>query len=292
MTSINSFGYSPHPLSDYIVWIEELLISAQKYKPIIVSITSNINDPASLSSMVDEIQRLRKRLHDQVVGAKARIAIELNTSCPNIQGSPPSAYDFHSLGLLLQLLAEAHARDPTLTIGLKLPPYLHEQQFRTVINGITTLTSKSRHGDSKSVVGTNSEPGTAINHSSHSVISFLTCTNTLGNSLLFADQSIPLPAFRDSALTEGFALPTGLGGLAGDALHPLALGNVYRFSQLLKEPSQEDHSTTSGIKIIGVGGVTSKAALERMKVAGADAVACATLFGKEGVRAFEILSKD
>jgi dihydroorotate dehydrogenase (fumarate) len=87
-----------------------------------------------------------------------------------------------------------------------------------------------------------------------------------------------------------FALSTVLGGLAGEALHPLALGNVYRFSQSLKG-LKKDHSPASRIKIIGVGGVTSKEARERMIKAGADVVACATLFGREGVKAFEILSR-
>ena len=44
------------------------------------------------------------------------------------------------------------------------------------------------------------------------------------------------------------------------------------------------------IIIIGVGGVTTPAAVSRMRKAGAQVVACATLLGRMGVRAFEILS--
>ena len=86
-------------------------------------------------------------------------------------------------------------------------------------------------------------------------------------------------------------MPTAVGGVAGDSLHALALGNVYTFQQQLAAQDAQD-AGLAGIKIIGVGGVTSKAAAARMTQAGADAVACATLFGKEGVRAFEILGKE
>jgi len=44
------------------------------------------------------------------------------------------------------------------------------------------------------------------------------------------------------------------------------------------------------VRIIGVGGVTSKEAAARMRQAGADVVGCATLLGKEGIQAFEMLS--
>lgn len=43
------------------------------------------------------------------------------------------------------------------------------------------------------------------------------------------------------------------------------------------------------IGIIGVGGVTSPAAYQRMKKAGAAAVACATALGMNGVGIFEKL---
>ncbi|KAF9454946.1 FMN-linked oxidoreductase [Macrolepiota fuliginosa MF-IS2] len=289
-SSINSYGYSPFPFTQYLTWIEELLTTATHYKPIIVSVTSDADDPTSLALMVAQLQALRKRLGDQKHDDLARIAIELNTSCPNIKNSPPPGYDFESLSPLLEVLSEAYAQDSTLTIGLKLPPFVHEQQFHSVLNRITSLNADSpHHGVTATAAAKYAIPTRATN----TVISFLTCTNTLGNSLLFADQSISItpspPPNKDSSSLATFALPTALGGLAGDALHPLALGNVYRFSHMLKGLEKE-WPPASRIKIIGVGGVTSREARERMTKAGADAVACATLFGKEGVKAFEILS--
>lgn len=209
--------------------------------------------------MLTQLQDLRQKLGDQTDDRGAQIAVELNTSCPNIQGTSPPGYDVESLNPLLRVLSDAYGKDPTLTIGLKLPPLVHEQQFHSILDRIQSMGS---------------------------TISFLTCTNTLGNSLLFSDQITSPPSPSNE---QNFALPTALGGLAGDALHPLALGNVYRFSKLLKE-SNKRSSSLSKIKIIGVGGVTSKEARRRMEAAGADAVACATFFGKQGVTAFEMLS--
>lgn len=58
------------------------------------------------------------------------------------------------------------------------------------------------------------------------------------------------------------------------------------FNRLLAaEPS------TAGIRVLGVGGVTSPAAAKRMFKAGAAAVECATALGKEGVGIFERLQK-
>ncbi len=242
--------------------------------------------------MISQLQELRERLSDQRENGKARIAIELNTSCPNIKNSPPAGYDFESLRPLLQVLSEAYTRDSTLTIGLKLPPFVHERQFDSVINQIISLSVDKSHQNAAEIeVASHTSPASATG----SFISFLTCTNTLGNSLFFADQCAPIrsppsPSNGDSSSLGRFALPTGLGGLAGEALHPLALGNVYRFSQIL-QGLEKERSFASRIKVVGVGGVTSKEARDRMTRAGADAVACATLFGKEGVKAFEILGR-
>ncbi|KAF8167861.1 hypothetical protein B0H34DRAFT_760338 [Crassisporium funariophilum] len=262
ITTINSYGYSPHPLSEYLSWVETTITTrSPATKPIIISITAS--DPVTLRPMVQSIQDLRHKLHDNT--RKSKIAIELNTSCPNIPNSPPSGYSFDTLLPLIQVLAQAYAEDPTLTIGLKLPPYVVKDQFTEVIAGLKSLVLQDSDGRM------------------NCPIAFLTCTNTLGNTLLFSEQTI------QATDTVEFAVPTALGGLAGDCLHPLALGNVFTFKSLLGLESSINAGLES-IKIIGVGGVTSKDAAERMRKAGADVIGCATLLGKEGVRAFEILS--
>lgn len=261
-TTLNSYGYSPHPLSKYLDWVLAILLAHPTItKPVIISITAS--DPATLDSMVLSIQTLREKISD---GSSSRIAIELNTSCPNIPNASPSGYSFSALLPSLQVLADAHSKDLTLSIGLKLPPYVYKDQFSEAIAGIKSLSVLSDDGIVKNPVA------------------FLTCTNTLGNSLLFSEQT----------MTTGdqiFAIPTTLGGLAGDPLHPLALGNVFTFKNLMSSQEAKD-AGIGHIKIIGVGGVTSREAAIRMRNAGAVVVGCATLFGKEGVRAFEIIGKE
>ncbi|KAH9177029.1 hypothetical protein EDB89DRAFT_2112469 [Lactarius sanguifluus] len=263
ISSVNSYGYSPHPLSAYIGYVDAILSSAPEHsiKPFIISITSS--SPISLASMLDAIQELRAKFHD-AEGATSRIGIELNTSCPNIKGSPPPAYNISGLVPILDALAECFWKDPTLAIGLKLPPYVYSTQFDDL------LTTRGRLNP----------------------FAFLTSTNTLGQTLLFAEQAAPAPL---SAVAESdggaapavFALPTGLGGMAGEALHPLALGNVYTLRRLL-----DAHADTSlcDISIIGVGGVTTREAHARMRKVGAAVVACATVLVREGVSVFEKLS--
>ncbi|KAG7098381.1 hypothetical protein E1B28_000339 [Marasmius oreades] len=263
-SSLNSYGYSPYPLATYLEWIQQLLngnhSTKQPQKPFIISITESKLE--NLERMVNDIQALRASIDDKDSNP-SRVAIELNTSCPNIPGSPPSAYNSlsdsdTSLRSLLKVLQTAHQSDHTLTIGLKLPPFVYRQQFTDFI---TLLKDSGSNSDTKS-----------------SPISFLTCTNTLGNSLMFLEEIDEAGKFR-------FAVPTATGGLAGEALHGLALGNVFTFAELLaKEDALKD------IAIIGVGGVTTGQAALRMRQAGAAVVGCATLLGIEGVKAFETIS--
>ena len=87
-STINSYGYSPHPLSKYLEWVESILKASNIDKPIIISISAST--PEDLTKMVMAIQELRKRLNDSDRNRPSRIAVEFNTSCPNISGSSPS----------------------------------------------------------------------------------------------------------------------------------------------------------------------------------------------------------
>ncbi|KAJ6501490.1 hypothetical protein C8R47DRAFT_228917 [Mycena vitilis] len=252
-SSLNSYGYSPHKSSQYLSWIESVLSAApEPRKPFIISITAS--HPDVLRSTLSAIQTLRTKF--------ACIGIEFNSSCPNIRGSAPTGYTPAELEPLLEILAEAWRADPILTIGLKLPPYVYAAQFVAVLDALRKFSSPDAGNP----------------------IAYLACTNTLGSSLLFAEQAGGAPADGAGA----FAVPMALGGLAGDALHALALGNVYSFARLLE--AEDAASGLRNLVIIGIGGVTSAEAAARMRKAGAAVVGSATLFGKEGVHAFKILS--
>lgn len=225
--------------------------------------------------MLDSIQRLRTKLRDGE-GTLSRVAIELNTSCPNIKGSPPPAYHMASLTPILDVLARHFWEDLTLVIGLKLPPYVYSTQFDDLLRGIATYSRSDPSDESRRI----------------SPFAFLTSTNTLGQTLFFAEQaeSPPMAASEEVSTQTEFALPTVMGGMAGEALHPLALGNVYTLRRLL---DKHEEISLREISIIGVGGVTTREAHVRMRKAGASVVACATILVRNspnGVSVFEKLS--
>ena len=232
--------------------------------------------------MLDSIQKLRTKLRDGE-GTWSRVGVELNTSCPNIQGSPPPAYRIADLTPILDVLARYSREDRTLVIGLKLPPYVYSTQFDDLLRSIATY---SRSDPSDEAVSGESRR--------ISPFAFLTSTNTLGQTLFFAEQAAPpLPGSKAEAASEEvlspsrFALPTVIGGMAGEALHPLALGNVHTLRRLL---DKHEESSLREISIIGVGGVTTREAHVRMRRAGASVVACATILVRNGVSVFEKLS--
>ena len=150
-------------------------------------------------------------------------------------------------------------------------------------------------------VSTNASDGMKSN-----CVSFLSCTNTLGSSVVFQDQTIP---DAEDAISE-YAVPTITGGLAGEPIHAISLGykatswfhllsvestcffflcrNVYMFRKLL---SEHPDPSLKRISIIGIGGVNSKEAVARMRRVGASAVACATALGMHGVDVFRKLNE-
>lgn len=191
-----------------------------------------------------------------------RLAVEINLSCPNIRGTIlPPGYDPQFLHSTLATLSELYTTtlDPSMVrvpLGFKLPPYTYPAQFKML------LTALEAH------------PAT---------ISFLTVTNTLGGCLytvLNGQPSLPLD------LPHGFA---GDGGMGGEYLHPLALGCVARLRRML---DRSGVSHVQNVRLIGVGGITSGAAIMRFRQVGATVCGVATALGREGPSVFERLYRE
>ncbi len=98
-------------------------------------------------------------------------------------------------------------------------------------------------------------------------ISYISCCNTIGNCLVINSETE----------TTMIKPKNGLGGLAGDFVKPLALGNVWNFYQRLQ----------GKVQIVGVGGVRTGTDAFEFLLAGADAVQIGTTFAQEGLGAFE-----
>ncbi|CAG8975746.1 hypothetical protein HYALB_00011218, partial [Hymenoscyphus albidus] len=237
-SSLNTYGYSPHPFTQYLTWLRKFRDSnlltgildpqtgMRKRKPFIISTTgppSEIHTHlTALLTLQNEPLTLSSRQHE---GEGLEVLLEINLSCPNIPGKPPPAYN---PPLLLEyLIAIEEAKSSFLAtrakekgddailhdihIGLKNPPFTYTTQFTSLL----------------------SLPGFSKN------ISFITAVNTLGGCLL-------LSSLGQNAL--GSENGWGIGGMAGSALHPIALGNVRTLRRLLD--SDEDEGLKN-IKIVG-----------------------------------------
>ncbi|KAF5552080.1 oxidoreductase ordL [Fusarium phyllophilum] len=152
-------------------------------------------------------------------------------------------------GAALKKYLDLLPENPSLPVGIKTPPYTHHGQFATLIETLLPTASS---------------------------LSFITATNTLGSCLILENDKLEpqLPG-------------TGVGGMAGPPLHPLALGNVSTLRKMLDQVPELSH-----IKIIGVGGVRDGDGYRRMRSVGAYAVAVGTGLGKQGPGVFERIERD
>ena len=203
----------------------------------------------------------------------------MNLSCPNIKDLPPPAYDAAQLREYLESINDSKSTyrgrmttpESTPKVGIKLPPYTYSSQFDMVVKELL-LAKSSEPGEGCIVDFMYVSPLLPMRYANTSS----TCTNTLGSSLLL-DSDLK-PALNSES-------GTGIGGLAGAALHPLALGNVATFRRLL-----DIHPDTKDVLLIGVGGVEDREGVKRMKAVGAGAVACASALGRYGIGVFERMS--
>lgn len=75
----------------------------------------------------------------------------------------------------------------------------------------------------------------------------------------------------------GRDMPNGLGGIGGNAMHIIALGQVAQFVHLFQD---------GGPEVVGVGGINSGARILAMEAIGAAGVQIGTAFGELGARIF------
>ena len=254
ISSLNTLGYSPFSVGQYLKMIEDLLLSLQlddnPPKPVIFSVAGT---PAEVLNHHRNISRLQINLN-QKQHISAKFLMEINLSCPNIAGKPPPAYSKDELLKYLTSLVDEDPEGVGIMVGIKTPPYTYQTQFDELISALVE-----------------SSKGCCP-------ISFITCTNTLGSSLVLSGSLAP-------ALNSSTG--TGIGGLAGSALHPLALGNVATIRRML-----DSHELLQHIEIIGVGGVSDAAGYERMRTVGAAAVGVGTALGVYGVEVFKKIREE
>lgn len=246
-SSLNTFGYSPITLNEYLGYIESIVTTSKRpKKPFIVSVTGTAEEVATCHSLIS--QHAKRLSHP--------LLMEVNLSCPNITDKPPPAFSGHVLREYLSTIIKGTSdEEPGCAWGIKTPPYTYSGQFEALMDA---LLSTCENGAT-------------------SPVSFITSTNTLGNCLLLVETLHPnyKPALASAS-------GDGIGGVGGAVLHPLALGNVKIIRGML-----DQHEELKHIEIIGIGGVQDFAGYERFLTVGAAAVGIGTAFGREGISVFE-----
>lgn len=146
--SINSLGYSPLPLDACLAALSDLSASLPldvtcKHKTAIVSVAGT---PSAVAECYARILAASS-------GVSFPLAMEVNLSCPNIQGClAPPGYDPVCLGAYLAALPG----DPLVPVGIKTPPYTYAGQFTALVDILALYAGR---------------------------VSFVTATNTLGCSV-------------------------------------------------------------------------------------------------------------
>lgn len=224
------------------------------YLNMIKSLNANYSKPdhkakpiiISVTGSPEEVRKCALEIAATQKDVHMPLLMEINLSCPNIADKPPPAYSADRLADYLAALA-----DTPIPIGLKTPPYTYSDQFRALVDALSQASKSCR-------------------------VSFITATNTLGSSLVLQ------PAQGGFAPAINSSTGSGIGGMAGAPLHPLALGNVKTLHEMLS--SREE---LRRIQIIGVGGVSDGDGFRRMRSVGAAAVAVGTGLGMKGVGVFK-----
>lgn len=247
-SSLNTIGLSPNNLATTIHFIRTISaeLTEKSDKPFIISVFVS---PEEVGQCYEQISALQAEV-------KMPLAMEINISCPNIPGKVSPAYDAEELlpylNALQQTLLKLNQQENALPIGIKIPPFTYQNQYDELIKGLLAAT---RHSDYPKLP-----------------LAFITSTNTLGSSLLIEQEKSVLNS----------EVGTGIGGMAGTAIHALSLGNVYSIRQMLDQEPALKH-----LQIIGVGGVNDANGFARMKAVGADFVGLATALGVKGISVFE-----
>ncbi len=249
--TLNTIGFSPFTLDEYLSFIQTIsdeLPADFQLKPFIVSVTGT---PEEMGKAYEKITAFQPKV-------KMDLAMEINLSCPNIPGKISPAYDRDELLTYLNQLNQTIAQLKQtnqyleLPIGIKTPPFTYQEQYDRVIDALLSISQQQ---------------GLPIQ--------FIVSTNTLGSSLLLQSQDLPNTVLKSMA-------GTGIGGMAGAPIHPLALGNVYTLRKML-----DQHPELQSLQLIGVGGVSDIGGYQRMKAVGAYAVGIASAIGSKGVGVFD-----
>lgn len=238
-------------------------------KPLILSIAGL--QPTEYWQIMREIQTRVGHLFN---------AIELNLSCPNVSDKPIISYDHETVK---EILAKILTDFPEITTGVKIAPHFSEKEQARLLEDINNYLDNTNPELTASFYNSQFYDQAHLErlaelllalHRRHRNLAFVSATNTLPNCRLTrSDGSTVLHSQANG----------GQGGLSGDFLHPIAVGNVATLARKLLGEE---------VKIIGTGGVKDAQTAENFFQKGAHAVAVGTNLVNNGPRRIETLTAD
>jgi len=181
----------------------------------------------------------------EIAGVKA---VELNVSCPNVQGGTEFGVDPRSLAELVRQVRSALPRTP---LWVKLPP---------IAVGMPSIIDVAKAAiDPASALGTTHGPGAAPSPTAGPA-------NRPGADALCLCNTVPAMAIDVESRHPRLANVTG--GLSGPAVHPIAVRLVHLVYQQI--------ALSTSTPLVGIGGVTKWEAAAEFVLAGASAVQMGT----------------
>ena len=230
LSSLNTLGYSPVSLHEYIGMIRNIeeKVNISPPKPVIFSVTTGTQ--TELRDCFELIKANRD--------PDSHWMIEVNLSCPNIPKQTPPAYSHEKLRECIDAISACFPKEHSIPFGLKIPPYTYAAQFQTLID--------------------------AIDHSK-CPISFITATNTLGSCFMPGDD-LAVPAIGSAAtLGLGAMAGTSLHPLAlGNVRmlrHMLDAKKELKHIQILGVGGVMDHAGYARMRAVGAAAVGVATAL-------------------------------
>ncbi len=158
--------------------------------------------------------------------------VVLNYGCPNVEGKEILSYNNSQLrDTTINVVAQNNSAAAEGRLGMKLSPIFKKSDMEDIASFLNLLyNSAGEHGG---------------------YIGFVTTINTLPNGYDTHEDG-------QNAITPN----SGMGGMAGPAVLPIALGQIRQWRSMLE----------SEIKIIGVGGISAGKDIIKMMKSGADLV--------------------
>ena len=176
-SSLNTLGYSPVPLKEYIAIMQRIEARAVRDH-----VESGKHVIFSTTGTAAEVVECGQLLQLAATKMNSPWMMEINLSCPNIVDKPPPAYSREGLLSYLKALQNVSFEIP---IGIKTPPYTYQGQFNDLVGALLETTSTGQDCP----------------------ISFITATNTLGSCY------VPGGNPGNNAISSANGM--GIGGLAG-----------------------------------------------------------------------------